>query len=338
MSRKVLVLGGTDFVGPAVVGAALARGDDVTIFHRGQTGSAPDGVRVIHGDRTAATGLAAVTGERWDVVVDAWSRAPRVVLEAARTLEPHADRYVYISTISVYAEEHDGVLTEASPTVDAKPDADATDYAADKRGAELAIESVFGADRCVFARPGLILGPRENIGRLPWWLRRIAAGGNVLAPEPKDLRIQYIDARDLAAFAIETDLSGGVNVLSRPGHTTMAEVLALCHEVTGSNAVCTWMDAEFLLAHDVQPWTELPIWVPPIGEWDGFYTCDSSLALQSGLRCRSARDTVQNTWSWLTEHPDWTQLVTANRARTGMQPEREAALHAAWADQPPAAR
>jgi nucleoside-diphosphate-sugar epimerase len=338
MSRKVLVLGGTDFVGPAVTGAALARGDDVTIFHRGQTGSAPDGVRVIHGDRTNPADLNAVTGEQWDVVVDAWSRAPRVVLEAARTLEPHADRYVYISTISVYAEVHEGVLTEASPTVDAQPDADATDYAADKRGAELAIESVFGAERCVFARPGLILGPRENIGRLPWWLRRIAAGGAVLAPEPKDLPIQYIDARDLAAFAIDTDLNGAVNVLSRPGHTTMAGVLALCHEVTGSRAVDTWIDAEFLLAHKVEPWTELPIWVPPIGDMAGFYTCDSSLALQSGLTCRAARDTVQDTWSWLSEHPEWTQIVTANRSRTGMEPEREAALLAAWADQPPAAR
>jgi 2'-hydroxyisoflavone reductase len=147
MSRKVLVLGGTDFVGPAVVGAALARGDDITIFHRGQTGSAPDGVRVVNGDRTNPADLSPLTGERWDVVVDAWSRAPRVVLDSATALEPHADRYVYISTISVYAEAHEGVLTEASPTVDAKPDADATDYAADKRGAELAIESVFGAVR-----------------------------------------------------------------------------------------------------------------------------------------------------------------------------------------------
>ena len=104
MPRKVLVLGGTDFVGPAVVGAALARGDEVTIFHRGQTGSAPDGVRVIHGDRTNLDELGALTHEQWDVVVDAWSRAPQVVQSAARALEPHARRYVYISTISVYAK------------------------------------------------------------------------------------------------------------------------------------------------------------------------------------------------------------------------------------------
>src|SRR5579863_9586519 len=246
MSRKVLVLGGTDFVGPAVIAAALAHGDDVTVFHRGQTGSAPDGVRVVHGDRTQSSDLDSVAGEQWDLVVDAWSRAPRVVLESARRLEPNAARYVYISTISVYQEVHESPINETSPTVEARPDADATDYAADKRGAELAIESVFGSDRCVFARPGLILGPRENIGRLPWWLRRIAAGGDVLAPEPKDLPIQYIDARDLAAFAVGTELSGAVNTLSRPGHTTMVELLELCREVTGSTAELTWVDADFL--------------------------------------------------------------------------------------------
>jgi nucleoside-diphosphate-sugar epimerase len=338
MPRKVLVLGGTDFVGPAVVDASLARGDDVTIFHRGQTGSAPDGVRVIHGDRTNPGDLAALTEASWDMVVDAWSRAPRVVLDAARTLEPHAARYVYISTISVYAEAHEGVVTEASPTVAASRDAEATDYAADKRGAELAIEDVFGAERCVFARPGLILGPRENIGRLPWWLRRIAAGGTVLAPGPRDLAVQYIDARDLAAFAIDTSINGAVNVLSRPGHTTMGEVLALCNEVTGADASCTWVDAAFLLARDVAPWTELPIWVPPVGDMVGFYSCDSSLALGSGLTCRSARDTVQDTWSWLRDNPDWTQVVHANRPRVGMAPERESALLAEWAAQPPAAR
>jgi 2'-hydroxyisoflavone reductase len=337
MPRRVLVLGGTDFVGPALVDAALARGDDVTIFHRGQTGAAPSGVRAVHGDRTSPADLDQLTLEHWDMVVDAWSLAPRAVLESARALEAHADRYVYISTISVYADGQDGVLSEASSTVGARADADATDYAADKRGAELAIESVFGTERSVFARPGLILGPRENIGRLPWWLRRVAGGGTVLAPGPQDIAIQYIDARDLAAFAIDTTLNGAVNVLSRPGHTTMSEVLALCREVTGSTASFTWVDAEFLLANNVAPWTELPIWVPPIGDMAAFYTCDSSLALRSGLACRPARDTVQDTWSWLRDHPGWEQAVRANRSRVGMAPEREAALLAAWADQPPAA-
>jgi 2'-hydroxyisoflavone reductase len=337
MSRKVLVLGGTDFVGPAVVGAALAHGDDVTIFHRGQTGSAPDGVRVILGDRTQGSDLDAVATEQWDLVVDAWSRAPRVVLDSARKLEPNAARYVYISTISVYQDVHDGPLNETAPVVDASPDADATDYAADKRGAELAIESVFGPDRCVFARPGLILGPRENIGRLPWWLRRVAAGGSVLAPGPADNGLQYIDARDLAEFSINTTLNGAVNVLTVPGFTTMAELLDLCKEATGSDATFTWVDPEYLLNEKVEPWTELPIWVPDIGEWAGFYLTDSSLAQRSGLTCRPVRDTVFDTWAWLRDNPEWSQVVAANRTRVGLAPERETALLAAWANQSPAA-
>jgi len=142
--------------------------------------------------------------------------------------------------------------------------------------------------------------------------------------------VQYVDARDLAAFAIETTLNGAVNALSRPGHTTLDQVLELSREVTGSSASFTWVDAEFLLANNVEPWTELPIWVPPIGDMASFYRCDSSLALRSGLICRPARDTVQDTWSWLRDDPDWQQVVSANRSRVGMTTEREAALLAAW--------
>ena len=117
----------------------------------------------------------------------------------------------------------------------------------------------------------------------------------------------------------------------------MAQVLALCREATDSTATFTWVDAEFLLAHNVEPWTELPIWVPPVGDMANFYRCDSSLALRSGLACRSARETVEDTWSWLRDIPDWTPVVSADRSRVGMDPKREAALLAAWADQPPAA-
>ncbi len=338
MPRKVLVLGGTDFVGPALVDAALARRDEVAVFNRGQTGVEPEGVRVIRGDRTRAADLAALATEQWDLVVDTWPRAPRVVLESAKALRSSANRYVYVSTISVYTEDHDGPITEASPVVDADPEAGSTDYSADKRGAELAVESVFGPERAVFARPGLILGPRENIGRLPWWLRRVAAGGTVLAPGPPGNALQYVDSRDLAAFALDTALHGAVNVLSPPGHTTMAELLDLCREVTGSDATMTWVDAEFLLARGVEPWVELPIWVPPIGDTADFFQVDASLAYRSGLSCRSPRETVEDTWSWLRSKPGWTQVVTPNRSRVGMDPVRERELLDAWADQPPAAR
>jgi nucleoside-diphosphate-sugar epimerase len=160
----------------------------------------------------------------------------------------------------------------------------------------------------------------------------------VLAPGPSENPLQYIDARDLAAFAIDTALRGAVNVLSVPGYTTMAELLALCVDVTGSDATLTSVDPQFLLARDVAPWVELPIWVPPMGDLAWFYMTDASLAHRSGLVCRPVRDTVGDTWSWLSAHPDWTQVVAANRTRVGIDPEREAELLAAWADQPPASR
>ncbi len=118
----------------------------------------------------------------------------------------------------------------------------------------------------------------------------------------------------------------------------MGEIIELCTEVTGSNATFTWVDAEFLLEHDVTPWTELPIWVPPIGEYQDFYSCDLSVAFGAGLTCRSARDTVRDTWAWLAAHPEWQQVVRANRQPTGLDAAKEAALLAAWAGQSPASR
>jgi 2'-hydroxyisoflavone reductase len=149
--------------------------------------------------------------------------------------------------------------------------------------------------------------------------------------------LQYIDARDLATFSLNTDLNGAVNALSLPGITTMEALLALCVEATGSSPTLRWVDAQFLLDRKVEPWTELPIWVPPVGDMANFYKTDASLAHRSGLVCRPARDTVFDTWSWLRENPGWTQIVTANRTRVGLDPGRETELLAAWSDQPPAA-
>lgn len=186
---RLLMLGGTEFVGRAVVEAALARGWDVTVFHRGRH-EPPAGVRSLHGDRTSPDGLAALAGteEEWDVVVDTWSAAPRVVRDSARLLADRARRYVYVSSCSVYAWPPAAGYDEDSPVVEgASADAEQTDYARDKRGGELAVLEAFGKERALLVRAGLILGPYENIGRLPWWLDRMARGGPVLAPGPREL-------------------------------------------------------------------------------------------------------------------------------------------------------
>ncbi|WP_202528752.1 NAD-dependent epimerase/dehydratase family protein [Streptomyces sp. SID486] len=303
---RLLVLGGTEFVGRAVVEAALGRGWEVTVFHRGRH-RPPPGVRSLHGDRTAPGGLAALAadGGAWDAVVDTWSAAPRAVHEAARLLSGRAGRYVYVSSRSVYAWPVPAGAGEDAPLVEgAAADAAASDYARDKRGGELAAVAAFGTGGSLLVRAGLILGPYENVGRLPWWLTRIARGGPVLAPGPRELAVQLIDVRDLAAWlltAVERELGGPFDLVGPPGHTTMGELLEACVRVTGADAGLRWYEPEVILDAGIAPWTELPVWVPPGGEaYDAMHRADVSRALATGLVCRPVDETVADTWRWLT--------------------------------------
>lgn len=299
---KLLMLGGTEFVGRAIVEDALARGWEVTLFHRGRH-DPPAGVREVLGDRTEpgalAKGLAA--GE-WEAVVDTWKAAPSVVREATRLLTGRAGRYAYVSSISVYAEPAPPGPGEEAPVVAGSSTADAVDYAADKRGGELAAVEAFGADRALLVRAGLVLGPYENVGRLPWWLNRVARGGPVLAPGPRDLALQYIDVRDLAAWTLDAlvaERAGPYNLTSEPGHTTMGALLDACVEVTGSDAELRWTDPQTVLAADIEPWIDLPVWLPPGELHDTAMRRGVSKALAAGLRCRPAAETVADTWEWL---------------------------------------
>ncbi|MEU9240474.1 NAD-dependent epimerase/dehydratase family protein [Streptomyces sp. NPDC048385] len=301
---RLLVLGGTEFVGRAVVEAALGRGWEVTVFNRGRH-RPPAGVRSLHGDRTAPGGLTALAdGTAWDVVVDTWSAAPRAVRETARLLRGRAGRYTYVSSCSVYDWPRPaGYAEDARLVAGAAADAEATEYPQDKLGGELAAVESFGADASVLVRAGLILGPYENVGRLPWWLNRIARGGPVLAPGPHELPVQFVDARDLAEWtlgAVEQKLSGPYNLVSPPGHTTMGRLLEACRRSTGSDAELRWTGAEVVLGAGIEPWTQLPVWVPADSELhDGVHGLDVSRAVATGLRCRPVEETVADTWEWL---------------------------------------
>ncbi|WP_078652640.1 NAD-dependent epimerase/dehydratase family protein [Streptomyces sp. NRRL F-525] len=300
---RLLVLGGTEFAGRAVVEAALGRGWEVTVLNRGRH-EPPAGVRALRGDRTAPGGLAALASGEWDAVVDTWSAAPRAVDDAARLLADRVGRYVYVSSCSVYAWAPPGGYGEDAPLVEgALAAADKTDYARDKRGGELAALGAFGAERSVFARAGLILGPYENIGRLPWWLGRVARGGPVLAPGPRELALQYVDVRDLAEWllgAVERELSGAYNLISPQGHATMGALLDACVRVTGGVAELRWTSAEVVLGAGIEPWTQLPVWVPAGSEgYDALHSADVSRAVATGLTCRSVEETVGDTWGWL---------------------------------------
>ena len=189
---ELLILGGTGFVGRAVLDQARTRGHRITVLNRGNR-PPPPGTTALTGDRSTPDGLTALTGGTWDAVVDTWSARPTAVRDAARALDGHAGHYTYISSRSVYTGEGPRPRTEDTPVVDADPDStDDTDYARAKRGAELAAEQNFTGP-VLHARAGLILGPHEDIGRLPWWLNRLARGVPTLAPGPRDLSLQYCD-------------------------------------------------------------------------------------------------------------------------------------------------
>ncbi|MFF8695623.1 NAD-dependent epimerase/dehydratase family protein [Streptomyces sp. NPDC015144] len=330
---RLLILGGTEFVGRAVTEEASARGWDVTVFHRGRH-AAPPGVAELLGDRTAPDGLAALArgaadGPGWDLVVDTWSGAPSAVRDAARLLAGRAGRYMYVSSRSVYAYPAPAGLPEDGPLVTgASPDAGGdVPYAQAKRGGELAALDAFG-DRALLARAGLILGPGENIGRLPWWLGRIARGGPVLAPGGPDLDLQYIDARDLAGWLLDAaraGLHGPYNLVSRPGHTTMGRLLEACVRVTGSGAELRWVPEEAILAAGVEPWSDLPVWLPPGELYDTLHRGDVERAHAAGLRCRPVEETVADTWTWL-EKLGGRAPQRPDRPAVGLDPEVEARL------------
>ncbi|GAA4101529.1 NAD-dependent epimerase/dehydratase family protein [Nonomuraea soli] len=315
---RLLVLGGTEFAGRALVETALRRGDDVTVFNRG-THQPPPGVTALRGDRL--TDLTALRTGTWDVVADTWSWAPSAVRDSAELLKDRAGRYVYISSSSVYTYPSAPGSTEDAPVIDGDPAGGDADYAPMKRGAELAVVRAFG-DRAVLARAGLIIGPYENIGRLPYWLTRIARGGHVLAPGPASLGLQYIDVRDLAEWCLDTTAGGAYSVIGPPGFATMGELLETCVSVTGSAAVLRWVPAEPLLAAGVQPWLDLPIWAPPGELYDSVYGFDTRKA---AVRCRPLAETVGDTWTWLQELGG-VAPQRADRPRVGLDAEVEARL------------
>jgi 2'-hydroxyisoflavone reductase len=307
----LLVLGGTRFVGHAVASAALGHGWEVTTFNRGASGADVAGVHVVRGDRTRAADLGSLAASGlWDAVVDTSGYVPRDVLATCEILEPRARQYVFMSTVSVYRGWPAEPLTEASEVLYCPPDAGPdygedtedgpTQYGYQKSGCELAAVTTFGPDRCTLLRPGVVLGPREYVGRLPWWLNRVAAGGRVLAPGSPDRSIQPADVRDLAEFAVRAardGIGGAYNVTAPVGRETFGGMLGACAQVTGSDAEFVWVPDEQLLAQGVRQWSEIPLWRTFPGVW----RVDSAAAAAQGLSCRPLASTVADAWAWMQE-------------------------------------
>jgi 2'-hydroxyisoflavone reductase len=326
---KLLVLGGTRFVGRALVEAALADGIDVTTLNRGhRVVPGPAGqVPTLIADRTDPAGLRLALGDTsWDAVIDTWSGAPKVVADACELLRDSTGYFGYVSTVSVYvhplsltaapvpsapvpstAGPVPSVVAEDAPTVEADPDDDQVGdsdagYQRAKRGAELAVLRAFGAE-ALLARPGLILGPYENLGRLPFWLRRIERGGRVLAPGGPGCPVQYVDVRDLARWMIDMAkrrVGGTYNVVNHPGESTLGQFLTATVAVTRSDARLVWVREELILAAGIAPWTELPLWMPH--DWE--QPADPSAAYAAGFTARTVEQTVADTWAWLQAEGD----------------------------------
>ncbi|TDC78273.1 NAD-dependent epimerase/dehydratase family protein [Streptomyces hainanensis] len=329
---RILVLGGSWFLGRAVARQALERNWDVSTFSRGRSGRDVPGVRSIRGDRKVEADLKRLADAGpWDVVIDTSSAefAPRRILTGARALEPVAGRYVYVSTVNAYVGWPNEPLSEDSPLREAPPDADeefgsdgspARQYGIQKAGSERAVIEAFGADRALMLRPGVILGPEEYVGRLPWWLRRAERGGPVLAPGEPGQTIQPVDVRDVAAFTLDqagAGTGGAFNIAAPIGRETMGGLLTTCLEITGSRGGLRWVPNEVLVEAGVRQWTELPLWRTAPGGW----AVDASRAFAAGLVCRPLAETVADTWAWLqsggvpVEHPRWDEH--------GIAPERE---------------
>jgi nucleoside-diphosphate-sugar epimerase len=325
---RLLVLGGTHHVGRAVVETALARGDVVTTLTRGVSGPPAAGASALHADRTDRKALrTALADGEWDAVVDTWAGAPRVVRDAASLLADRVAHYGLVSSRSVYRWPIPPGLDESAPVVDGDPD-DSTDddYAVAKRGGELAALNAFG-DAALVARAGLILGPYEIVGRLPWWLHRIERGGQVLAPGPATRPLQYIDARDLAAWmlaAADRGLGGIFNTVSRPGHATMSSLLEAARSATRSDAKLVWAEPDVIESAGIAAWTELPIWAPPTGELAGLHDGDVSAAYREGLYCRPVAETVADTWDWLMREGD--PIPPVRYPPVGLDRDRERAV------------
>jgi nucleoside-diphosphate-sugar epimerase len=328
---RILIIGGTRFVGRHLVEAALARGHEVTLFNRGKTNPHlfPH-LETIIGDREKD--LDKLKGRIWEAVIDVAGYVPRIVRLSAESLETSVSRYVFISSISVYddeifkkigIDESDPVAKIEDETVE---EVTGETYGALKALCEKAVQDIFGLDRTLINRPGLVVGAHDPTDRFTYWPVRVAQGGEVLAPQKPEAAIQIIDVRDLSEFIIkliEDNVSGIYNATGPDYELTIGKLLEVSKQVSSSEANFRWASVEFLKQHNVVEWSDMPVWIPDIEENQGFSRMNISKAINAGLKFRPLEETVRDTLEWARTRP------SDHEWRAGLTAEREAQVLAA---------
>lgn len=323
---KILILGGTKFLGRHLVDAALAAGHEVTLFNRGKTNPTlfPN-VETITGDREHD--IEKLSGREWDAVIDVAGYVPRIVRLSVDGLARRVKRYVFISSISAYADFSKVGINESDPVAQMPEqpteENDPETYGARKAVSEQFVQEVYG-DRALIIRPGLIVGPYDPSDRFTYWPMRVKRGGDMIVPENPSAPIQVIDARDLAEFTIrliEQNASGIYNATGPDYELKMGEFLDQCKLATGSVAAFHWTSVEFLKEHKVEPWTDLPVWMPESEPgMQGFARVDISKSVNAGLKFRPLEETIRDTIAWAETRPE------DHEWRAGLNPAKERIL------------
>ncbi len=326
---KLLILGGTQFVGRHILDAALKSGHEITLFNRGKTQPRLHSTQVkqLIGDRK--TDLIALSSDTWDVVIDACGYTQRDVLNTTEALRQRVAHYVFISTISVYADftraNDESSATGMIEDIDTEV-VDGRTYGPLKAECERIVSAAFN-DRCTMIRPGVVVGPYDHTERFTYWPVRIARSGEVLAPNRPQDPMQFIDARDLAAFTLrcaELHMQGAYNVI---GPTMpIGEVLQACIEVSKSNAQLQWLPAAFLEEQGIKPWQDLPLWMRPDSDARAVALTINARAMSQGLTITPLPDTIRDTLQWHQSRPEAETAIM----KAGLSAEREAVLLKAW--------
>ncbi len=328
---RILVLGGTSFLGVHQVEYALERGHTVTLFNRGRTNPElfPD-VEKLVGDRN--DDLTALEGGEWDVVIDNSASIPRWVRQSAQLLKDSAGLYMFTSSISAFADFTTAGMDESAPVgVLEDPTVEeitGETYGPMKAACEQEAENAFPG-RATIVRPGLIVGPWDPTDRFTYWPVRIDRAGEIMAPGDGTDPVQIVDGRDLGAWMIRLAEGGRTGIYNATGpasRMTISEMLEGIRGATGSDATFTWVDAEFLEEHEVQPWMQMTVWVPSTGEFAGLAQVNCEKAIAAGLAFRPLADTARDTLAW------WKTLPAERREepRAGCPPELEAEVLTAW--------